>query len=87
MCPQVAAQRQSLEAEQGAFLQHVHAVRDELTAVYAQLRDRETAAAAAAAQAEASRAAAAEAEAEAAEQRCAPVVLVVRGMRSCRSLL
>ena len=60
----MAAQRECLEADRGAFLQHIDAVRGELTAVHAQLRDREAAAAAAQARAEA---AAEEAETRAAE--------------------
>jgi hypothetical protein len=68
---QVAAQRNSLVADRGAFLSHVDAVREELTAVYAQLRDREATAAAAH---QRSAAALAEAEKQAAEiaaERCA----------------
>lgn len=67
---QVAAQRETLEADRGAFLEHVDHVRQELTAVYAQLRDREVAAAGMHREAEAALAAAREAEAAAASQRC-----------------
>jgi hypothetical protein len=68
---QVAAQRETLEADRDAFLEHVDHVRQELTAVYAQLRDREAAAAEVQRDAEAALTAAHDAEAEAASQRCA----------------
>jgi hypothetical protein len=67
----VAVQRESLLADRGAFLSHVDAVREELTAVYAQLRDREAAAAAAHQRAEEALADAEAQAAEASKERCA----------------